>query len=206
MKKPLKIISVDGTRGSGKSSQIRMLAAYFKSLGFMVSTLQAGHDPQSRSVTFQFIESFLPKDPKTMVILDGSIARPMVIDLLNGTPSIEVIDKSKHSMYDYERLNQKYGVVGLLFVMDDVQKSQERLLKKADLTGLGEDMIPNINIEKDIVSGMRTFNNHIASRSIVFHTFNIEPDDSIMAINKTVIDYLTEKYDIPVFQKSQDDW
>lgn len=206
MKKPLKIISIDGTRGAGKTSQISMLSKHFKSLGFMVSTLKAGHDVQSGLIALKFIESFLPKADDTIVILDGSIARPMVSELIDGIPSTTVIDKYKHVMHDYEVLDKKYGIVGLLFVMDDIDKANERLLKHNELTETNDKKPVDLQKEVDIVSGLRTFDNHIASKNVKFHTFNIEPDDTILAINSAVVEYLTENYQIPKLVKTDDDW
>lgn len=205
MKKPLKIVSIDGTRGTGKSSQVRMLAAYLKKAGLKCSTLKAGDDAQNSLVSLQFIESFLAKGDDHVVILDGSIARPMVTELISGTPSASVVEHYRHVMHDYEKLNQKYGVCGILFIMDDIPEILKRYERYTELTGI---VVQDLDLTKehDIVSGMRTFNNHVASKNISFHAFNMQLDDSIMAIQKEVISYLHEKYDFPTPPRNQDDW
>lgn len=205
MKKSLKIVSIDGTRGTGKSSQVRMLADYLKKAGLKCSTLKAGEDAQHNLISLQFIESFLAKGDDHVVILDGSIARPMVTELISGTSAVDVIDHYKHVMHDYEKLNQKYGICGILFVMDDLEEILRRYERFTELTGI---VIQDLDLTKehDIISGMRTFNNHIASKNISFHVFNMDSGDSIMAIQKEVVKYLHEKYDIPVPIRNQDDW
>lgn len=182
-----------------------MLAAYLKKAGLKCSTLKAGGDAQHNLVSLQFIESFLAQGDDHVVILDGSMARPMVTELIKGVPASTVIDHFKHVMHDYEKLNQKYGVCGILFVMDDVEAILNRYEKYTELTGiLVEDL--DLTKEHEIVSGMRTFNNHVASKNISFHVFNMEADDSIMAIQNEVVSYLHEKYEIPIPPRSQDDW
>ena len=206
MKNPLRVISVDGTRGSGKTSQINMLSRHLKALGFTVSILKSGQTPQEITTILKHIDSFLPKDPKSMVIMDGSIARPMVADLVSGKPSTEVVDSFKLPMHEFERIDQKYGIVGILFVMDDIEESNRRVTNRAKILKEGDLSIVDTAKENEIISGMRTFNNHVASKNVDFHTFNIEPENTIMDIHKAVVDYLTEKYGLPRLLKTQDDW
>ena len=208
MKKPLKIISVDGTRGTGKTSQIKMLAKYLKSLGLTCSTLDSGDNIQSMSIAIKFTESFLdnPFNPNGVVILDGSIARPMVQELIGGVSTPKVMDKYKNVIHDYERLDQKHGMVGLLLVMDDIDELNNRITKHRELSGKDSNDVVDLSRESDIVNGMRTFNNHVVSKNIKFHTINIEPVNSIIEINKAMIDYLKENYDIPVSIKDDNDW
>lgn len=210
MKKSLRVISIDGTRGSGKTSQINMLSKHLKALGFIVSTLKPGQSPQEIAIGFKYIDSFLPKDPKAMVIIDGSIARPMTTDLVFGKSSKEVVDSFKLPMHEFEKIDHLYGVVGLLFVMDDVVEANERVVNRSKML-IGQEVSADVGPvdvakENEIVSGMRTFNNHIASKNINFHVFNIEPEDTILSVHKAVVDYLTERYDLPKLIKAQDDW
>lgn len=206
MENKLKIINVDGTKGVGKTSQINMLARYFKTLGFTVSVLKSATNPEEMVAELKLIDYLLFKDSKAIIIVDGSVARPMVTELISGIPGNQVIDKFKHVMHEYEGLDKKYGIVGLLLVMDEIHVAEDRFLRKKQYTPeITEEFGNHVN-ELDIVSGMRTFNNHIASRSIEFHVFNIEPEDTMMEIHKEILKYLSGEYNLPKPVKNQDDW
>lgn len=205
MKKALRIISVDGTRGSGKTSQISMLKKNLNSLGFNVKTLKTGIETQEIAETLRISSSFLDENQKNLVILDGSIARPMVVDLISGVSSVDVVEKYRQAMYEYERIDNRHGIVGLLLIVEDIEELQKRLENRARILGINS---PDISLEKepDIVSGMLTFNAHVVSKNVTFQVFNIGPKDSMLDVNKTILDYLTEKHDIPKLTKDDYDW
>lgn len=206
MKKHLKILSIDGTRGTGKTSQINILSRFFKSIGLNVILVKAGEDISSDLSVLEFIEKALNTEQNSIILMKGSVARPMVADLIKGIGSSEVIDKYKHVMHKYETLNQKYGVLGILLVMDDLAEANRRIEKKQALTGQLKTGVINLAEEGDIVSGMKAFNNHIASKSIVFKAFDLEPNDNIMNVNRNILKYLEETYDFPNPVKNPDDW
>jgi adenylylsulfate kinase-like enzyme len=122
MKRPLRIISIDGTRGAGKSSQISLLSKHLKSIGMTVSTLYmtAGEPIQSGLIAIEFCETFLAKNDKNVVILDGSIARPMVVDIMSGMSNTNLMEKYKALTSAFERLDHRYDVANFLLVMDDM--------------------------------------------------------------------------------------
>lgn len=208
MKRPLKIISIEGTRGSGKSSQIAMLSRHFKNIGMSVSTLKAisGDPIQSGLVAIDFIEPFFNKHPNGLIIYDGSIARPMVEDLISGMPTPKLMDKFKALTQAYERIDHKYGIANFLMVMDDMEECKKRLLKHQELTGVDSKEIADTVHESDIVSGMRFFNNHISSKNIQFDVIDIQPHQSIIQINKIILDKLGEKYEFDKPKKDDNDW
>ena len=206
MNKPLRVISVDGTRGSGKTSQINMLSRLMMSLKLPFLVVKPGSDELSTITALKESDLFLQNTPNGVVIMDGSVARPMVLDLIAGTSPMVVIDRFKHTMHNYEILHQKYNIASLLFVMDNAEKARERLAKKSVLEGNEGVNIKDTDVETELISGMRTFNNHIASKNIKFHTFNLEPSDSIMAIHEQVKKYLYQNYDIPVLPRNDNDW
>jgi deoxyadenosine/deoxycytidine kinase len=206
MKKPLRIISVDGVRGAGKTTQINMLSRYLKSLGYKVSTLMGGEDIQHGLVSLAYVDSFLPKDPDSIVILDGSIARMMVVELVSGISPSLVSDKYKRLVYEYERLNHQYGILGLLFVMDDLEECKRRILKRNTLAGIVDENPSDLLSEIDVISGMRTFDNHITSKNIKFHTFNIDPKNTMLEIQKLVLEYLSTNYQLKKPKIDPNDW
>jgi len=206
MKKILRIISIDGTRGSGKTSQIAMLSKYFKAAGLQCLTLKAGDDVKKGLEAISLTESFLTKDPKAIVILDGSVARPMVTDITTGMSTPSVTDKYRELTHSYEKINHHYGVACFLIVMDDIQECNRRISKFKESTGTPSQVIDNLSMESEIVNGMRFFDNHITSKNIKFHVINIHPKNSMIEINKAIMDRLSEKFEFPKIKKDSDDW
>jgi len=199
------MISIDGIRGVGKTTQINMLARHFRGMGVDILVIKSGEDVDSGVEAIEKTNTFLEKE-NTMVIMDGSVARMMVVELVSGIAETVVTDKYKSLINGYERLNHKYGIVGLLMVMDDLEECNKRILKKSALSGLPEAAIDNPAVEVDIVSGMRFFNNHVASKSVKFHTFNIEASNSMLDIQKLILSYLSENYKIKQPKKDPNDW
>lgn len=208
MGRPLRIISIDGTRGAGKTSQIAMLSRHLKSTGMVVSTLKMtdGDPIQSGLIAMEFIESFLAKADNHAIILDGSIARPMVIDIMSGMSNTNLLDKYKTLTHAFEKMDHKYGIANFLLVMDDMEECNRRIKKFKDLTGQGNDEYLDLNQEHDIVNGMRFFNNHIASKNINFQILDLLPYQSMLEINKLVIAKLAEKWEFALPKKTADDW
>lgn len=209
MGRPLRVISIDGTRGAGKTSQIAMLSRHLKSIGMVVSTLKMadGEDPiQSGLVSIAFCESFLAKGDNHAVILDGSVARPMVVDIMTGMPNTVLLEKYKLLMQAYERLEHKYGIASILMVMDDMEECNRRIKKFKQLTGQGNDEFLDLNQEHDVVSGMRFFNSHIASKNINFQVLDLLPYQSMIDINKLVLATLSQKYEFQLPQRNSEDW
>lgn len=208
MGRPLRIISIDGTRGVGKTSQIAMLSRHFKTLGMSVSTMKMtdGEPIQSGIIAVKSAESILNQGPNHMVIFDGSIARPMVGDIVTGMSPTKLLDKFKELLQAYERIDHQYGVASLLLVMDDMVECNYRIEKFRRLTGQEPDEYFDINIEHEVVSGMRFFNNHIASKNINFQVLDLLPHQSMLDINKSLLTKLAEKYDFPKPQRDPNDW
>ena len=208
MNRPIRIISIDGTRGAGKTSQIAALSRYFKSIGFKVSTLNAisGEPIQSGMIAVNFIEGWLPKDPKNIVILDGSVARPIVGDIMSGMSTPNILDKYKLLMHGYERLEHQYGVASFLMIMDDLDECNRRIAKHKVLVGKGNDEIVDLHLEDDVVNGMKFFNNHVASKNLQFQSITVLPHESILMISKVILNKISEKYDLDQPKKNDEEW
>ncbi len=208
MARPLKIVSIDGTRGAGKSSQVAMLSKHFKSIGMKVSTLKMtdGEPIQSGLIALEFTKIFLEKGEDHLVILDGSIARPMVGDIITGMSNTALFDKYKNLTEAYERLDHKYGIASFLMVMDDMEECNRRITKRKALTGVGAGEVEDLNQEHDIVSGMRFFNNHIVSKNIQFQVLDVEPHNTMNEIHKTIMTKLSDKYEFSKPKKDDNEW
>jgi hypothetical protein len=208
MKRPLRIISMDGTRGAGKSSQIALLSKHLKSIGMTVSTLKMtdGEPIQSGLAAIDFCQNFLAKSDSHAVILDGSLARPMVIDIMAGMSNTNLMDKYKLLTTAFEKLDHQYDVAHFLLVMDDMAECARRIEKFKALTGQEKEGIEYFAHEQDIVSGMRFFNNHVASKNLIFQVLDLFPHQSMLEINKLVIAKLSEQYEFALPKRSAEDW
>lgn len=205
MARPLKIISIDGTKGSGKTSQIGMLARLLKDNSIPCLVIQAGKDIAAGQVAIQKIRTFVSENPNGIAILDGSIARMMVSDLMIGKAKDRVIDEYKYLTHDYERLDHEFGIASFLMIMDDLKEGERRLVKRKALLGIeAEEYDPGY--EADIVNGMRFFNNHVASKNMTFRIIDIESEDTMMKIHKKLMDLLSNSYELPDLKKDKNDW
>lgn len=197
MKKPLRVVSIDGNRGAGKSTQIKMLANYLKATGTKHIILDAGNTVANGVDSIAKANEFLSQNADSVVLLNGSIARMMVREINDGVPTDRVLSTYNQLIHSYEVLNHKYGIAGILIVMDDLEECRKRLFKRDSALAVDEPYeSPDLSKEKDLVSGMRFFDNHVISKGLKFHTINIEPSDSIMGINKAIVEYLSEHYEI----------
>ena len=205
MKKPLKIISIDGTRGAGKSSQIGVLSRHFKTLGLKVSSVKVGGSIDDDMAHMAYIEAFLSKTSDGIVIMDGSIARPMVKDLISGIPTPTILEKYRELTHAYERLDHKYGIACFLIVMSDLRECGLRLEKYNKMMGLNTP-IPDLSAERDVVLGMKNFNNHIVSKNLNFQILDIVPENTMMEIQKAILEKLDEKYEFEKPKRDPNDW
>lgn len=205
MGRPLKVISIDGTKGSGKTSQIGMLARLFRSNGLPCEVFSAGKTIPSGQLAIDKIRHFLKSNPDGIAILDGSIARMMVSELLIGKSKEKVMDEYKHLTHDYERLDHDYGIAAFLMIMDDLAECERRLNRQKQLLGVDAGTY-DLTHEADIINGMRFFNNHVASKNMTFRVIDIENNNTMMEINKTLLKILSENYTMPSLKKDDADW
>lgn len=147
----------------------------------------------------------MSENPNGIAILDGSIARMMVIDLMVGKKKEVVIDEYKHLTHDYERLDHEFGIAAFLMVMDDLKEGERRLAKRKALLGIENDDYDPTH-EADIVNGMRFFNNHVASKNMTFRIIDIENDDTMMEINRDLLKLLDAHYKMPKLKEDKNEW
>lgn len=196
MEKELKIINIDGVEGIGKTTQINMLTRYFLDLGVDCLSLNLEDTIVSGAECIENTKEFLKTTPNGVVICDGSIARAMAIDLVNGTPTLSINKKYKDIIYEYECLNHQFGVANILIIMDNIQTCHERILKRGKLLGVAELGIQDFVKERRIVKALRHFDNNLMSKSLNFHVLKTEEMDSILVVQKKILDYLEENFKI----------
>jgi hypothetical protein len=194
MKKELQIINIDGTEGSGKSTQIGMLAAHFRMAGINVKINRMEDNIESAIHCAEDTEEFLQENPDGVVINDGSIARMMVVDLVKGITQPKVVDKHKEIIHLHEVMNHKYGVANILFVMEDLEECNRRLKRESDLLHNSSYKTINPKVEGVVVNGIRAFDDNVVTQNMKFHVFEIDKEDSILDIKKALIKYLEESF------------
>jgi len=197
MRKKLKIVTLDGIDGIGKTSQAIVLSNYFKNLGIpcKINTLKED-DVSFISEHIDNIKLFIKENPEGIIINDGSIAKMMIVDLCNGIKRDDVLEKYKNALYEYQVLNHLYGICNILILLDDVSICDERIKKRDSLLGVESRGILDYQKEVVLMEGMKTFDNHIASKNLIFHIVNTIPEDSILDINKEVIEIINQNFEI----------
>lgn len=165
-----------------------------------------GEPIQSGLIALEFTKTFLAKSDDHIVILDGSIARPMVGDIISGMSNTALFDKYKTLTQAYEALDHKYNIANFLMVMDDVEECKRRIQKHKTLTGVDNSELEDVDKENDVVSGMRFFNNHIVSKNIQFQVIEVDPRHSMIDINKMIMQKLSDSYDFSKPKKDDNEW
>lgn len=194
MKKILQIINIDGTEGSGKSTQINMLALYFKTCGLVVKVNRMEDNIESAIHCAEDTEEFLQNNPNGIIINDGSIARMIVMDLIRGVPQPEVVQKHLKIIHLHEVMHHKYGTANLLFVMEDLDECNRRLKKEAELLQNSSYKTINPKVENAVVNGIRAFDHNVITQNMKFHVLEITKDDNILEIKTSLIKYLEEYF------------
>jgi len=196
MSKKLKIINIDGTDGVGKTTQINMLHIWLKKQDIPCKTLYLEDNAESAREALKETRDFLNSVSDSVVICDGSIARMMVLDMLNNIPQRNIVENYKDILHDYEVISHKYGVFNLLMVMDNTYECGDRISKREKLLGNINKGIKNHELEKEVINLLRNFNNYTISKSLIFNVFEIEERDSILEVHDRIIKYLQDNFEI----------
>lgn len=179
------VISIDGIKGIGKTTQINLLSKFFKNEENEVIKLTFESNLQSALECLQKIDPILVEKPKTKIIIDGSIARMMVIELLQGVSSIEVSQKYMKIINEYEKLTHKYKMINLLLITDDVEMCRDRLIRQSKILKTEFQDI-DLSKEEDIVMAMRIFDSNVISKQIQFKTIYISKEDSMLDVHENI--------------------
>lgn len=191
----LRIINVDGTRGCGKSTQINLLANYLKQLGISVLVNDV-RNAETAHFAYEKTLNFLQASETNIVINNGSIARPVLEDLVSGTSKEEVESIYKNYIFNTNQLYFEYGAANLLLVLEDLDCANSRIAKKNQLLKTETPLILDQMREKSIVEGMMHFDDHVLSKNMEFIHILIDASDSMLAVRQKITDYLNEHFEI----------
>lgn len=198
MKKKLQIINIDGTEGSGKTTQINNLAGFLRTKGFNILVNYLDDNMESALECSEKTNKFLEENPEGLVINDGSIARMIVSDLSKGLSQHDAIEKYRPIIHEHEKMYHKYGTANLLFIMDNLEECSRRLEKEASL--LKRESYKKIDpaMEKTIIQGLRKFDSNMITNNLNFNTVEIDQYDTILELKNSIIKHLQERFDIDI--------
>jgi thymidylate kinase len=194
MRKPLNIINVDGMDGVGKTVQIQTLSNYLRvrNIPFIVNHLQ--DNIESAKICINKTNAFLKENPDGIVVNDGSIARMIVIDLSSNLSVLEIEDKYKEILHDYQRTDHQYGVLNILLIIDDISVCNERILRRDRLWGRDSKGLEDPDKELSLMNGMKIFDNHVLSKNLKFQVVETYHSDSILDVHQLILDVLKEDF------------
>ena len=196
MREYLRIINIDGTDGSGKTTQIGLFAQYLKRKGISCLTNHLDDNIKSGKEICDRTMKFLQDNPDGVVINDGSIARMMVVDLVSGLTRSKIIKKYQDLMFLQEKLNHKFGTANFLIVMDNIEEANRRLIQRSRMLAAPVRKIEDFQKEKDIVSAMRRFDVNTMSKVIKFDVIEVSHKESMMDVFDRIKEYLLENFEI----------
>lgn len=194
MKKLLKIVNIDGVRGIGVTTQTNMLRLSLQKMGLSVKSLKMEKTVDSISKCLSEIESIINENSNDVVVIEGSMARAISIDILSGMSQSLISDKYREIINKYEVLNHKYGIANILLISDDLKMCEDRIKKRKRLLNQQDMSDVDFNLEKDIVKHMNLLDNTTIIKSIKFHIINIEKDDYMLNVQDAIITYLDNNF------------
>lgn len=190
MKNNLRFISIDGTRGIGKTTQVRRLAGALRDIGLNVKILHIKDTLPSINRVLDDAVNFLEQDGKNMIVCDGSIARMIVSDDQSKMHQSQIFEKYRDVIFKYENMNHKYGMVNILLISDDIDLCNTHILKQVKLTKVQKEPVNDKFKETEIVDRMRIFDSHVVSKTVKYHPLEITREDSILDVESDIWDFL----------------
>jgi len=196
MQKYLRIINIDGTEGSGKTTQIHLLKPFLTSFGVdvrihhLIDNIQSGIDMSKETL------EYLQSNEYGLVINDGSVARMMVTDLVDSMPTNDVIEKYRELIFIQDSLYHQFGTANILLVMNDVKEAHRRMVQKQKMMGKEPEGAFDLSREEKIVQMMRLFDNHVVSRNTKFETIDVEPETPMLGTLEAIKKYLKDNFEI----------
>lgn len=196
MKKNLNILNIDGVDGIGKTTQINMLTMSLKNSGVPVLRVSVDDTVESALGCAGQMWNFLKLNPNGLVLSDGSIARMIVTDFLDGMLRTDIEEKYRSVIYEYEKLHHKYGITNILMVTSDIDYCHQRMLKRGRIIKKPEDGIKDFQREIEVVRAMRYFDSNAISKQLIFQAFEVDEDDSILEVQDSLWEYLEANFEI----------
>ena len=194
MKKDLRIVSIDGIRGVGKTSQAFLLCRYLESYDINSKLLKLEDNIESILDSIDKLWKMLEKED-CIVICDGSIARMIEVDIQRQMPMKDVYEKYRIVINEYEKLYHKYGMANLLITINEPTECQERINKRNSLFKESIELIDIVG-QNNISSGLSRFDSYVFNVNIKFHTVETEKEDSMLDVRDDIYKILESNFNI----------
>jgi hypothetical protein len=192
--KDLSIVNIDGPQGIGKTSQVSLLKKYIESKGLKCKVLKLKDTIPSAidciNETYDFLEEF-----DGVVITEGSIAEMIQIDINAGMPTLDVREKYRQVIFQYEKLYHQYGMANILLTIDNIDVCKCRLEKRARLFQQDVEII-NEKLERELINGLKSFDNHVITTNLKFHVLNTEEDQKMLEVHGDIIKLIEKNFKI----------
>lgn len=195
-KKKIRLITIDGVEGIGKTTQANHLVVYLKEKGYNPILIDTDENLESALNNIHKSSDFLKKNDKNIVISDGSFGKIMVIDKLKGIPQRDILEQYKEVIHEYEVLAHKYGMLNLLMIMEEINICSKRVKKRERLLGNLSEGIIDIHKEKEIIDELKRLDNFVAFGNLKFDVFSVEPEDSILEIHSRCLELIKKRFEI----------
>ena len=197
MKKRCDIISVDGLKGVGKSTQINVLRNHFNNLGIKTLVNRFDGTVDNALEIADNINEFLSENPDGVVLNDGSIARMIQLDIQNGLHDSFLVEKYRSVIFEYQKIHLKYGMVNIILLIDDIDSCNCRTIKKQKMFGENNPTgIEDLNTEIDLDKGFRIFDTRTITKTINFQVFETNSEDSIVEVMEDILKLSGKKFAI----------
>jgi len=188
MTKRLDVLCIDGATGVGKSTQIVLFRNLLISLGINTKTfsLKEVDDIQYTKDQLIGISEYLAENPKSIVLVDGSIATDIVDDVVTNMLKEEVWSKHQSNLQLYESLNNTLNFVNILLTPIDIKLCYKRVNKRTTVYNENSVELENEEHLRRTAKALENFDNSILAVNMKFHNIKVDDLDSMLDIHNYI--------------------
>lgn len=192
MKGNFSILSIDGTTGVGKSTQISLMNKLLKSKGFNTKIFKFSEVENTNSthdILLQII-SYLKQFPDGIALCDGSIATDIVDDIVNNMSSHKIYNKHSENIQIYQSMSNSYDIINVLITPANIDMCYERIKKRTDIYKEKEVLLDSKEHLLKTALSLKNFDNSDISTNMKFNNIDIYPEDSMLDMHHQIIDLI----------------
>lgn len=176
------MVSVDGVRGVGKSTQTSYLCNLLAQK--YPKVIRKTINNNSLEIIEECMD-ILDKDSETVIVVDGFISRDIIYDWSHNMPLLEIEEKYKDLIHKLRVLDHKYRTLSIILNPDRLDWCRDRFFK---FLSLREMPLVEYSLaeESNLLSGFRRFDNLSITQNLKFNLIDVFEDESIMEISKKI--------------------
>lgn len=195
-KQRLQILNIDGTQGCGKTTQLNLITAPYRALELPIKYNLVKPTKESIMVAAKETAVFLQENPEGIVLNDGSLANPMIQELIKGTPLSLIEDDFRDLLYNFQVLSHSYAMANIIIIPENMEMCDKRIKLGQKLSLLEETGIEDVFLQQEIMKGFNIFDHSSLSRNLKFQTLTVYENENMMEINKNLIKMVSVDFDI----------